>query len=97
MAEAFQAILDCILVKPDAPRKASAGGILIGPGVQDLPMFGEVLAAGPGRHDGPSARHPMTVHQGDRVCFHKTTGVAVTIGGEDYLVMRDTDVLGVLE
>lgn len=94
----FTAILDRLLVRPDAASQMSAGGILLDAVDHERPMLGEVLAAGPGRHDRKlGGRVPMTVQVGDRVLYHRTTGVEIRQDGEKLLVMKDEDILGVLE
>lgn len=100
---AFVAILDRILVRPHEPAVSEAGIIVPTKGFSDRfdrpagTLTGEVVMVGGGKRDNRGKRQAMTVSVGDNVCFYGMTGVPLGIDGETMLVMKDEDILGVIE
>lgn len=88
---------DRILVKRLEEEKKTAGGIIIPDTAKEKPAEGEVVAVGPGKLNDNGERVALQVKAGDRVLFSKYGGTDVKIEGEDYLIMREDDVLGVVE
>ncbi|MCD8339849.1 MAG: co-chaperone GroES [Burkholderiales bacterium] len=88
---------DRVIVKRVDPEPRTAGGIYIPDAAGEKPDQGEVLAVGPGKRDESGKIIPMDVKVGDRVIFGKYTGSSVKVDGEEYLVMREDDIMGVLE
>ena len=89
---------DRVLVKRlENEDKTSPGGIIIPDTAKEKPQEGEVVAVGPGKALDDGKIQPMNVKTGDRVLFGKYSGTDVKIDGEDYLIMREDDILGVLE
>ena len=88
---------DRILVKRLEEEQVTKGGIIIPDSAKEKPMKGEVIAVGPGRRDDAGALIPMEVKAGDLVLFGKYAGQTVKIDGEELLVMREDDVMGVVE
>jgi len=90
-------LYDRILVKRLDGEEKSAGGIIIPDTAKEKPMLGEVIAVGNGKIlDGGKIR-PMEVKTGDRIIFGKYTGSELKIGGEERLVLREDEVLGIVE
>ena len=87
---------DRIVVKRLAEEQKSAGGILIPDNAQEKPQQGEVMAVGPGAYLDSGEVRAMTVKKGDRVLFGKYSGSEVKIDGDDYVIMKEEDVLAVL-
>jgi chaperonin GroES len=75
----------------------TAGGIIIPDTAKEKPMQGEVVAVGPGARDETGKVVPLDVKAGDRVLFGKWSGTEVTIDGKELLIMKESDILGVLE
>ena len=88
---------DRILVKRLEEEEKTAGGIIIPDSAKEKPAEGEIVAVGPGKLNDKGERTPMDVKSGDRVLFSKYGGTDVKIEGEDYLIMREDDILGVVE
>jgi chaperonin GroES len=78
-------------------RRKTAGGIFIPDTAQEKPMEGEVLAVGSGARDKDGKLHPLDVKTGDRVLFGKWSGSEVKLDGEDLMIMKESDVLGVVD
>ena len=78
-------------------QEVKKGGIIIPDTAKEKPQQGEVIAAGPGRYDDQGKRVPMDVKAGHKVLFGKYSGSEASIGGEEYLIMREDDVMGILE
>ena len=93
----FKPLHDRILVRRiDADEKTS-GGIIIPDTAKEKPMEGEVIAAGDGARDENGTRIPLDVNKGDRILFGKWSGTEVTIEGEELLIMKESDVMGIVE
>ena len=89
---------DRVLVKRLEPGdKTSAGGIIIPDTAKEKPQEGEVIAVGPGKMLEDGKVQPMNVKAGDKILFGKYAGTDVKIDEEDYIIMREDDILGVLE
>lgn len=88
---------DRILVKRLEEEEKTAGGIIIPDSAKEKPAEGEIIAIGPGKMNKQGDRIAIDVKPGDRVLFSKYGGTDVKIEGEDYLIMREDDILGVVE
>ena len=88
---------DRVLIKRVAEEEKSRGGIIIPDTAKEKPMEGEVLAAGPGVRGEDGKLHPLDVKIGDRVLFGKWSGTEIKIDGEDLVVMKESDIMGVIE
>lgn len=87
---------DRVIVKRLAAERTTSSGIVIPESAGDKPDQGEVIAVGPGRRDDQGKLIPMEVKVGDKVLFGKYSGQAVKIEGDEFLVMREDDIMGVL-
>ena len=88
---------DRILVKRLEGEEKTAGGIIIPDSAKEKPAEGEVVAVGPGKLNEAGARVAMDVAVGDRVLFSKYGGTEVKLDGEAFLIMREDDILGVIQ
>jgi chaperonin GroES len=88
---------DRVLVKRIEEEEVKKGGIIIPDTAKEKPQKGEVIATGPGRLDENGKRIPMEVKEGDKVLFSKYAGTEVKIGEEEYLIMREDDILAIIE
>ncbi len=88
---------DRILVKRLEEEETTAGGIIIPDSAKEKPAEGEIVAVGPGKLNKSGDRTAMDVCAGDRVLFSKYGGTDVKLDGDDFLIMREDDILGVLE
>lgn len=88
---------DRVLVKRLEMEEKTAGGIIIPDSAKEKPMKGMIVAVGPGKLDDAGKRVAMTVKEGDAVLFAKYAGTEVQVEGEDHLVMREDDILAVVE
>lgn len=87
---------DRVVVKVVKVEK-TAGGIVLPETAQEKPQLGEVIAAGPGTLDKDGKRMPMDVQKGNRVLFAKYAGTEVKLDGEEYLLLSEKDILGIVE
>jgi chaperonin GroES len=94
---AFRPLGDRVLVRRVEEEEKTKGGIIIPDTAKEKPQEGEVLAAGPGARDESGKIHPLDVAVGDRILFGKWSGTEVKLDGEDLLIMKESDILGVLE
>ena len=92
----FRPLHDRIVIKRIEAEAKSAGGIIIPDTVKEKPQQGEVVAVGPGGRDESGKLVPIDLKAGDRVLFGKWSGTEVKIDDEDYLIMKESDVMGVL-
>ena len=92
----FRPLHDRIVIKRIEAEAKSAGGIIIPDTAKEKPQQGEVVAVGPGGRDESGKLIPIDVKAGDRVLFGKWSGTEVEIDDEDYLIMKESDVMGVL-
>jgi chaperonin GroES len=87
---------DRLLVKRLAEEAKTAGGIIIPDSAKEKPAEGEVIAVGPGKVNDKGERVALQVAAGDRVLFSKYGGTEVKIDGDDFLIMREDDILGIV-
>jgi chaperonin GroES len=93
----FRPLHDRVLVRRIEEDEKSAGGIIIPDTAREKPMQGEVVAVGPGARDEAGKLVPLDVKAGDRVLFGKWSGTEIKIDGEELLVMKESDILGIVE
>ena len=93
----FRPLHDRVVVRRLDADEKTAGGIIIPDTAKEKPMEGEILAVGPGARDESGKVTALDVKAGDRVLFGKWSGTEVKIDGEDLLIMKETDIMGVLE
>jgi chaperonin GroES len=93
---AFRPLHDRVVVRRVGSEEKTAGGIIIPDTAQEKPQEGEVIAVGPGGHTDDGKALPMDVKAGDRVLFGKWSGTEVTIDGEELLIMKESDIMGVI-
>ena len=93
----FRPLHDRVLLKRIAAEEKTPGGIIIPDTAKEKPVEGEVLAVGPGARDEAGRVQPLDVKVGDRVLFGKWSGTEVRIEGEDRLILKESDILGVIE
>jgi chaperonin GroES len=92
----FRPLHDRVLIRRVESEEKSPGGIIIPDTAKEKPMEGEVVAAGPGARGDDGKLQPMDVKAGDRVLFGKWSGTEVKIDGIEYLIMKESDIMGVL-
>jgi chaperonin GroES len=92
----FRPLHDRVLVKRIEAEEKSPGGILIPDTAKEKPQQGEVIAVGPGGRDQSGKLTPIDVKVGNRVLFGKWSGTEIKLDGVEYLIMKETDILGVL-
>ena len=88
---------DRLIVRPAVPEEVTKGGIILPDTAKEKPQQGEVLAVGPGKMDDAGKLQPVGVKVGDTVLYGKYSGTEVALGGEDVLIMRESDVFAVVE
>ena len=93
----FKPLQDRVLVRRLEQDEKTAGGIIIPDTAKEKPMEGEVIAAGPGTRSENGKLHPLDVKPGDRVLFGKWSGSEVKIDGEELVIMKESDILGIIE
>jgi chaperonin GroES len=87
---------DRVILKSMEAQEKTAGGIYIPDNAKEKPQKGEVIAVGPGKMNDKGVRSEMTLKKGDKVLYGKYSGTEVTIDGEEYLIVRETDVLAIV-
>jgi chaperonin GroES len=92
----FRPLHDRVLVRRVESEEKSAGGIIIPDTAKEKPMEGEVVAAGPGARGDDGKIQPMDVKAGDRVLFGKWSGTEVKLEGEELIIMKESDIMGVI-
>jgi chaperonin GroES len=92
----FRPLHDRVVVRRVDAEERTAGGIIIPDTAKEKPQQGEVIAVGPGARDERGELHPLDVKVGDRVLFGKWSGTEVKIDGEDLLIMKESDIFGVI-
>jgi chaperonin GroES len=97
MALKLKPLGDRVLVRRIEEEEYKKGGIIIPDTAKEKPQQGEVVAAGPGRADDSGKKIPMELKKGDKILFGKYSGSEVKLGDEEYLIMREEDVLGIIE
>ena len=93
----FRPLHDRVLLQRIEQEEKTAGGIIIPDTAQEKPMEGEVIATGPGARGEDGKIHPLDVKAGDRVLFGKWSGTEVKVDGEEYLILKESDIMGVIE
>ena len=93
----FRPLHDRVLVRRVTQDEKTAGGIIIPDTAKEKPMEGEVLAAGAGAKSEDGTVHPLDVKAGDRILFGKWSGTEVKIDGEELIIMKESDILGIVE
>ena len=92
----FRPLQDRVLIRRIAQEEKTTGGIIIPDTAQEKPMEGEVIAAGPGARAEDGSMRPLDVKAGDRVLFGKWSGTEIKIDGEDLMIMKESDLLGII-
>ena len=93
----FRPLHDRLLVRRVEQEEKTAGGIIIPDTAKEKPMEGEVVAAGAGSRGEDGKLQPLDVKAGDRILFGKWSGSEVKIDGEELIIMKESDVLGIIE
>ena len=93
----FRPLHDRVVVRRIEEDERTKGGIIIPDTAKEKPQQGEVIAVGPGARDEKGVIQPLDVKAGDRVLFGKWSGTEVKIDGEELLIMKESDIMGVLE
>lgn len=93
----FRPLHDRVVVRRVDEEERSAGGIIIPDTAKEKPMQGEIVAVGPGARDEKGAIMPLDIEVGDQVLFGKWSGTEVKIDGEELLIMKESDIMGVLD
>ncbi len=93
----FRPLHDRVLVRRVEEDERSAGGIIIPDTAKEKPMQAEIIAVGPGGRDENGKVTPLDVKAGDKVIFGKWSGTEVTVDGEELLIMKESDIMGVIE
>ena len=93
----FRPLHDRVVVRRIEADNKTAGGIIIPDTAKEKPQEGEVIAVGPGARGEDGTLHPLDVKTGDRVLFGKWSGTEVKIDGEDLMIMKESDIMGIIE
>ncbi len=93
----FRPLHDRVLVRRVDQEERTSGGIIIPDTAQEKPMEGEIVATGPGARDESGKLVALDVKKGDRVLFGKWSGTEVKIDGDDFLIMKESDIMGIVE
>ena len=93
----FRPLHDRILVRRVEAEEKTAGGIIIPDTAKEKPQEGEVVAVGPGARDDSGQLQPLDVKPGDRILFGKWSGTEIRLDGEELLIMKESDVMGIIE
>ena len=93
----FRPLHDRVVVRRVESEEKTAGGIIIPDTAKEKPQEGEVVAVGPGARDESGKLVPLDVKAGDRILFGKWSGTEVKLDGEDLLIMKESDIMGIIE
>jgi chaperonin GroES len=93
----FRPLQDRVLLRRIEQEEKTTGGIIIPDTAKEKPMEGEVIATGPGTRGDDGKLNPLDVKVGDRVLFGKWSGTEIKIDGEDLVVMKESDIMGIVE
>jgi chaperonin GroES len=93
----FRPLHDRVVVRRIEAEEKSVGGIIIPDTAKEKPSQGEVIAVGPGGRDESGKLIPIDVREGDRVLFGKWSGTEVKIDGEELLIMKESDIMGIID
>jgi len=93
----FRPLHDRVVIRRLTAEEKTSGGIIIPDTAQEKPMRGEVVAAGPGARDERGVITPLDVKSGDEVLFGKWSGTEVKLDGEELLIMKESDIMGIID
>ena len=93
----FRPLHDRVVVRRLDAEEKTAGGIIIPDTAKEKPMEGEIVAVGPGARDETGKLVPLDVKSGDRILFGKWSGTEVKLDGEELLIMKESDIMGIIE
>ena len=93
----FRPLHDRVLIEPTEQEERSKGGVIIPDTAKEKPVEGKVVAVGPGARDENGKLHPLDIKVGDHVLYGKWSGTEVKVDGEDLLIVKESDVMGVIE
>jgi chaperonin GroES len=93
----FRPLHDRVVVRRLEAEEKTVGGIIIPDTAKEKPMEGEVVAVGPGAHDETGKLMPLDVKAGDRILFGKWSGTEVKLDGEELLIIKESDIMGIIE
>ncbi len=93
----FRPLHDRVLVRRIEEEEKTASGIIIPDAAKEKPMEGEIIAVGPGARDENGALQALDVKAGDRILFGKWSGTEVKMDGEELLIMKESDIMGIIE
>ena len=93
----FRPLHDRVVVRRLESEEKTAGGIIIPDTAKEKPQEGEVIAVGPGARGEDGTLHPLDVKAGDRVLFGKWSGTEVKLDGQELIIMKESDIMGILE
>ena len=93
----FRPLHDRVVVRRLEAEEKTAGGIIIPDTAKEKPMEGEIVAAGPGARDEAGKLVPLDVKEGDRILFGKWSGTEVKLDNEELLIMKESDIMGIIE
>ena len=97
MAMKIRPLHDRVLVRRLEEETKTAGGIIIPDTAKEKPMEGEIVAVGPGARDEKGTLVPLDVKKGDRILFGKWSGTEIKLDGQDLLIMKESDIMGIIE
>ncbi|MEZ5428447.1 MAG: co-chaperone GroES [Pyrinomonadaceae bacterium] len=97
MATKIRPLHDRVIVRRIEENEKTAGGLFIPDSAKEKPQEGEVIAVGEGKYKDDGTRQTLDVKEGDRVLFGKYSGSEITIDGEEFLMMREDEILGIIE
>ncbi len=89
-------LADRIVVRPAVAEEKTKGGLFVPDTAKEKPVWGEVIAAGPGRTTDEGKKVPMEIKVGDKVLYGKYSGTEVTVDGEELLIMRESDIFAIM-
>jgi chaperonin GroES len=93
----FRPLHDRVLIRRVEAEEKTAGGIIIPDTAKEKPMEGEVVAVGPGARDESGKVQALDVKAGDRVLFGKWSGTEIKLDGEDLIIMKESDIMGIID
>ena len=96
MGLSLKPLSDRVVVEPAAAEEKSSGGIILPDTAQEKPQQGKVVAVGPGKASDSGNLVEMTVKDGDTILYGKYSGTEVNVGGTDYIIMRESDILAIM-
>ena len=96
MSLSLKPLDDLVVVEAAAAEETSTGGIILPDTAQEKPQQGTIVAVGPGKVSDSGTRVDMTVNEGDKVLYGKYSGTEVTFDGNEYMIMRESDILAII-